>query len=126
MKRSNLYIWLTLSILFVASYNAIGQEIVVHNLPKDMDFSTLEPNLYDKDGEERLYIAVAFARIGDHYIYLTDNQILEFDNDWIDQITLVKNSDLFSAMNYQGTYRVVVYNIKESKSKELFEAYLKD
>jgi len=124
MKRSNLYIWLTLSILFISNYNVIGQEITVHNLPKDSDFSSLEPHLFEQDGEGKLYITVVFAHIGYDYIYLNDKQILEFDHDWVDYITLVKSSDLLSAINYKGPYRVVVFNIKESKREELFKVYL--
>ena len=126
MKRSNLYFWLTLSILLVSNHIALGQEISVHNLPKDLDFSSLEANLFEQGGEEKLYIKVVFARIGYDYIYLNHKQILEFDKDWIANITLVKSSNLLAAINYKGPYRVVVYNIKESKKEELLKAYLQD
>jgi hypothetical protein len=102
----------------------IGQEITVHNLPKDYNFSSLEPNLWDKGGEEKLYIQVVFARIGHEYIYLNDQQVLDFDHEWVDNYTLVKSPDLLSVINYKGPYRVVVFNIKESKREELFKVYL--
>jgi hypothetical protein len=75
----------------------LGQEITVHNLAKDSDFSSLEPHLFEQDGDEKLYIQVVFARIGHDYIYLNDNQVLEFDHDRLDYITLVKSSDLFNS-----------------------------
>jgi len=124
MKKSNLYLWLIVLFLFLADYAMIGQEITVHNLPKDSDFSTLKPRLFNQDGEEKLFIAVIFAHIGDDYIYLNDDQVVKFDHKWVDQITLVKNSDLFKAMNYQGSHSVVVFDIKKEKRKKLFKAYL--
>ena len=124
MKKTKRYFWKTLLILFMGVYSMTGQEITVHNLPKDYNFSSLEPNLWDKGGEEKLYIQVVFARIGHEYIYLKDQQVLDFDRDWVDNYTLVNSPDLLSVINYKGPYRVVVFNIKESKKEELLKRYL--
>ena len=101
-----------------------GQEITIHKLPKDYDFSSLKPRVWDKDGDNKTYIPVVFARTGSDYIFLFDKDILEFDKQMVDYYSLEKNEKLFSAINYNGPYRVVIYNIKESKREELLELYL--
>lgn len=126
MKKPAIYIWLTVAFLLLGKHNLIGQEITVHNLPTDTDFSSLEPHLFEQDGDEKLYILVVFALSENDYIFLNDDQILNFNHELRNQLTLVKDAALFRAMNYHGSHSVVVYNIKNSKREELFKAYLED
>ena len=126
MRNSKRYIWSTLLILFLSTYSMTGQEITIHNLPKDYDFSSLEPQVWDKGGDNKIYLPVVFAKIRNEYIFLTDQQILDFNKEWIDFISLVKSSDLLTEINYNGPYRVVVYNIEESNKEELFNYILKE
>ena len=101
-----------------------GQEITIYNLPKDYDFSSLKPQIWDKDGDNKSYIQVVFARIENSYLYLNDKQVLEFDKEWVDFYSLEKNPELLSAINYKGPYRIVIFNIEESKRDELLKMYL--
>ena len=134
MKKTQTHFLKILLILFLGVYpiNAqeiaapelTAQEITVHNLPEIYDFSSLKPHVWDKEGDNKSYIPVVFARIGNDFIYLNDKQILEFDKEMVDYYSLDKNEELFAAIHYKGPYRVVIYNIKESKRDEFLKLYL--
>lgn len=129
MKKTKNNFWKILLIIFLGVYSINAQEIAspeitVHNLPEIYNFSSLKPRVWDKEGDNKSYIPVVFARIGNDYIYLKDKQILEFDKEMVDHYSLEKNEELFAAINYKGTYRVVIYNIKESKRDEFLKLYL--
>lgn len=134
MKKNKTHFWKILLILLLGIYSInaqekvapeiTAQEITVYNLPEIYDFSSLKPRVWDKEGDNKSYILVVFARIGNDYIYLKDKQILEFDKEMVDYYSLDKNEELFAAINYKGPYRVVIYNIKESKRGEFLKLYL--
>jgi len=124
MKKSNKHFWITLLVLFLGFHTMTSQEIKIHNLPQDFDFSTLKPLVWDKDGDNKIYIPVVFARSKNDYFFLKENEILEFDKEMVDYYSLDKNEELFSAINYKGPYRIPIYNIKLSKREKLLELYL--